>query len=65
MHKCAADPLVIRIGQVRAPHSGPGLGPGQDTATIFTRSMPTGSRQVPLLTCLRSSPVVLQVAWPD
>jgi hypothetical protein len=63
MRKCQADPLVIRIGQPYRPHS-PGT-PGQWTAIIYIKKMPSGPAPVPLLTCLRHSPTVTSASWPD
>ena len=41
--RCAGDPLVARIGNVRW-FRGPGEPPGSQTATIYTRAMPVGAR---------------------
>jgi hypothetical protein len=63
MHKCRADPLVIRIGQPYRSHS-PGT-PDQWTAIIYTKKMPVSAAPVPLLTCLRHSPTVTMASWGD
>jgi len=62
MRRCQANPIVIRIGRPYRPRSGT---PGQWTAVIYTKKMPIGSTHVPLLTCLRRSPAVMQASWPD
>ena len=59
MRNCRHQPLVIRIGQPSYST------PGQQTATIYTSKLPTGATHIPLLTCLRHSPVVLSAGWPD
>jgi hypothetical protein len=64
LRRCAGDPLVARIGNVRW-FRGPGEPPGSQTATIYTRAMPVGARHVHLLACLRRSPSVTQASWPD
>jgi hypothetical protein len=62
MSKCQANPLVIRIGQLQPVRSGV---PGRWTAVIYTRSMPIGAGNIPLLTCLHRSQSVLTAGWPD
>lgn len=64
LRRCASDPLVARIGNVRW-FRGPGESPGSLTATVYTRSMPIGTQHVPLLECLHRSPSVTQASWPD
>jgi hypothetical protein len=62
MRKCQANPLVISIGQ---PYrAGPGA-PGQWTALIYTKKLPSGPGPIPLLTCLHHSPAVTGATWPD
>jgi len=66
MDGCAADPLVMRIGRVYRFH-GPADAepPGSLTATVYTRVMGAGRREVHLLTCLRQSPSVISADYPD